>query len=873
MTATTWRRARRIFEASLDRPTAVRSRFVEQAAGGDRALHADVRELLRAHRAAEGRLPEPWPSRGSPEAPPLAAGDRVGAYSVVRELGRGGMGWVFLAERADQAFQKLVAIKLVSPGAILPEVFDHLLEERHILAQLEHPNVARLLDGGSTENGLPYLVMEYVAGIPIDRFCRDWNLPIEARIGLFRQVCEAVHFAHQNLIIHRDIKPGNILVTSTGTAKLLDFGLARWTRRQPIEAPRRALRPLTPEYASPEQLRGEPLSTATDIFSLGVLLYELLTDRRLFRGESSSHGLVKYLSRGTPIQPSVALDPPSPAAGSRDGPQGLSNRLLSRRLAGDLDHIVLCALQEKPAERYPSVQRLSDDLQRHLDHLPVSARGHTAVYRSVKFIRRHKALVAIVGIAVLVLSFSTGLLAVQQRRLVAERDVSQAALTRAETVERFTVELFTEADPAMAGSSYFRLREGMLDAGVRRIRSELASQPEVRASLMTQIGAAYGRMGLFDKALPLLRDAHALRIAVLPEGHPDLAESQLELGSLWADQSRFAKADLMLRRALKWTVRASGPESPEVADCLHELAQLTRDRGDRAAAEPMLRRALELRRRWLGDDHPKVAESLRGLGDWAWDESDGSAAEGYWKEALEINRKSLGPHHPSVAAGLADLAYAASLRGDQEESEVLFLEGLELGREVFGENHSQLARILYGLAWIDQHRGHLATAEERYRQVLAMNRSLFDGDHVHIAGSLNALARVHQAQGRFALAESMFQEALAMNQRLVGDDHGHIAITLLFLAELYSAQGEWQKAEPLLQRALPMARRAFVEDHRMVARLEYRLAEVWVESGRVADAELLARRAIASLEKAFPPQAPSLLEARRILERCIQASA
>lgn len=416
MTPELLHRIRTLYEAAVAMEPADRDRFMEQQAHGDVSIWQEVERLL----SARERLPE-W--LAGPLLGPAGRafdlvlnpsigmeGRKIGGYRILREIGRGGMGSVYLAERADGAYRKLVAVKLVRPGENSAEILDRFRHEREILASLDHPNIARLIDGGSTEDGLPYFVMEYVEGRPINRWCDERKLNISQRLELFRSVCEAVHYAHQRLVVHRDLKPGNILVTPDGTVKLLDFGIARVVeegKTRQLDATLTLLRGMTPEYASPEQVKGEPITTLTDVYSLGVVLYELLTGHRPYRLLSAAiHEIARVISEQEPTRPSdlVAAREEQPEAGSSETPatleavsevrEGDPNRL-RKRLRGDLDCILLTALRKEPSRRYRSVESLSEDLARHLENLPVRAHEDSLWYRASRFVRRHPMGVAI----------------------------------------------------------------------------------------------------------------------------------------------------------------------------------------------------------------------------------------------------------------------------------------------------------------------------------------------------------------------------------------------------------------------------------------------------------------------------------------------
>jgi serine/threonine protein kinase len=388
MTPERLRQIRNLFEAVVERPPDTRGTFLAESSAGDADLHAEVERLLAAHQHDTDLLPAPAIPAANPQR---LEGRRVGPYEILREIGQGGMGTVYLAVRADHAFRKQVALKIVRPEAGSQEILRRFQQEREIMATLDHPNIARLLDGGSTEQGLPYFVMEYVAGEPIDIYCDRHKLNVAARLELFRNVCAAVEYAHRGGFVHRDLKPANILVTAAGTAKLLDFGIAkvlRATDDATVYVTRTGLHLMTPEYASPEQVRGEAVTGLSDVYSLGAILYELLTGHRPYQMHSRLfHEIVRVICEEPPTRPSTAVGQPEDTASrARDA----SPAELRRQLTGDLDNILLKSLSKEPLERYRSVGQLDEDVQRHLQGQPVLARGDTLTYRIGKLLQRYK---------------------------------------------------------------------------------------------------------------------------------------------------------------------------------------------------------------------------------------------------------------------------------------------------------------------------------------------------------------------------------------------------------------------------------------------------------------------------------------------------
>jgi serine/threonine protein kinase len=621
MTPERWSQVEATFEAVVDRPSVERSELLARLCGGDEELLHEVEGLLAADAEARGFLePPPLPEVHSADlpAPPVT---RVGPYRVLEKVGEGGMSSVFAAVREDEAYEKKVAVKFFRPELESPVLVQRFRVERQILANLDHPYIARLLDGGSTPGEVPYLIMEYVEGRPIDEYCDARKLGVEARLELVRKVCSAVQYAHANLVVHRDVKPSNILVRSDGEPKLLDFGIAKLlsptvapTR---TEATRQGAYVMTPEYASPEQARGEAVTTAADVYSLGILLYRVLTGALPYDVENRPlPEILRVVCEEEPVRPSVRAATLTPEAAAA---RGVTPRALARRLRGDLDTIVLKALRKEPERRYGSVEQLSEDLRRHLAGLPVAARPDTLGYRSAKFVRRNRLGVAMAMLAALAAAAFVATLVVQAVRL-------RHALARAEAVTRFLKETLGSANPYGGIGRDVTLVE-VLRGSVGKIDTSLGGEPETSATVRETLGVTFRDLARYGEAQPLLEQALATRRRILGPDHPAVAESLMDLGELLSQTSGLKRAEELLREAVAVERRAFGNESLEAADALSGLGGVLRKQGDYGQAETVLREALAIRQRRLPGDDAKVAQSLRTLGAVLHDRGDYKAAE------------------------------------------------------------------------------------------------------------------------------------------------------------------------------------------------------------------------------------------------------
>lgn len=858
-----WRRINEILPLALELPPGERTEFLEEACGGDAALRREVDSLLAVGTARLARL-----DRISCREPSWT-GRRLGPYLLEEEIGRGGMGAVYAARRVDDAYRHRVAVKILRRGMDSDELVRRFQAERRILASLDDPRIARFLDGGTTPDHRPFFVLELIEGQPIDRWCEERELPVEARLRLFLEVCAAVQAAHRNLVVHRDLKPGNILVTRTGEPRLLDFGIAKLLEPGGDALTVPDLRPMTPGYASPEQVRGEPVTTASDVYSLGVLLHELLTRRR-----------PAVAPDGETIRPSTAVD-----------------RRLARRLRGDLDSVLLKALEREPRRRYGSAEELADDLRHHLERRPVRARQATFLYRAGKLVRRRRrALAAAVLLTAAAAAGAADRLA-QHRQTERERD-------RAQRISSFTIDLIRSSDPWEEGGTA-RSRE-VLARSVRRAEASLADEPEIQAELLLALGELHCRFGLVAEARPLLEKAMELRRAHFGPGHPLVAEMLERLGELEREQGRHPAAEARFEEALAIRRRAG---DPAVAQSMAAFAVLRRDQGRLQEAEGMFRQALDLLRRnrpWddrhllacagnlslllmdqgrLDEAEPLLREALAGfratrstlsleastvlnhLGNLLWTRGDLQAAEPFHREALAARRRLLEPGHPEVGASAHNLALLLIYRGRLEEAEPLVREALRIFRETLGARHPKVAVSLNNLAFLLAEEDRFGEAEALYRESLAITRSALGEDRPQVARNLRNLAVLLLRQGRPAEAAPLARQAVALAGRVLGEHHPETAYYRLDLAQLDLLAGETGKAETVVRQALEDLRRGLPPGHWNVAMAESMLGDCLRAQGRLAEAAPLLSRSASALAAARGERSSFARDARARLAR------
>ncbi len=780
-----WREVERVFASALELPADQREEFIASA---DPALRSELRSLLAAHEHLSSEAPNAGFLAGLDADRAVALmeavsgaehweGRTLGAYRILREAGHGGMGTVYLAERADDQYRKQVAIKIVRQGLFGERNVRRFREERQILALLEHPHIARLLDGGVSADGLPYFVMEYIEGQRIDRYMEERALSVEERLALFIQICQAVQFAHGKLVVHRDLKPSNILVTALGETKLLDFGIAKLLSIEPETGSTfTGVRPMTLEYASPEQVRGEAVTIASDIYALGVLLYELLTGVHPYRRSESTPArtLEQLILETEPERPSAVV-----TGGTR-----------ARRLRGDLDTIVLTAMRKEPERRYATVDQLAADVRRYLGRLTITARADTWSYRAQKFVRRHRAGVSTAFGFVLVLVAFSAVTAAAARRAQDERE-------KAEQTAAFLSELFTISDPSIARGQSVTARE-LLDRGAQRIERELANQPVVRAQMMSSIGSAYSGLGLYDQARPLLEGALALRRRVHGREHPELATSLYLLAYLLREQGEFDAAEPLFRESLVMRKSLFGEEHARVIESLNGLAFLLRGRGNFTASEASYREALGHARAVLDQSDRLLAETIQGLASALFGQGKYRDAEPLFRESVALHLQLLGRDHPSTMIVRYNQARNFQYLGDFGAAEPYYRDMLEQDPRIYGANHPMVAVGLTGFGEFLLDRGDAARAETYFRQALAIQRKALPRGSERTAATLVGLGRALLATDRPVDAEPLLRESLAIREMKLVASHWQLAESRSVLGACLSVRGRSGEAEPLL---------------------------------------------------------------------------
>lgn len=805
MDAQRWARVVDLLSDALDHPPERRAAFLERACGGDGDMMREVQSLISQHEADPDFLDTPVARvadllGASSEPEESWALDR---YRVVRRLGRGGMGDVYLAMEERQDLKRPVAIKVIRRGMDTEEVLRRFRTEERILAALGHPNIAQLLAGGVTEDGRPYLAMEFVEGRPIDAYCAENDLSVDERLRLVLMVCDAVQHAHRNLVVHRDLKPANILVTDMGVPKLLDFGIGKLLDGDgPIHATRTGLRLLTPGYASPEQVRGEVVSVASDVYQLGLLLYVLLTGHRPYGEDTESTAEVeKAVLYQEPPRPSTVVD----KVGSRGG------RRLRRRLSGDLDTIALTALRKEPERRYLSAAALAEDIQRHLRGLPIRARPDTFGYRAGKFVRRNLLSVAAAAVVAVALVGAGAYTLRQSSRVARERD-------EALEVRNFLLEMFGATGPDQATGDTVTARQ-LLDLQATMVDAAYADRPRLRARMLTVLAEGYDRLGQLEEAEALARRALELRTGEA-EDDQQVAESRALLGWILHESGHTTDGEALTREAIH-ALRAGRPVNEAVlARALNDLGVMREASGVYDEAETLYDEALARRRSLYGTQHRAVAVTASNLSVIRYRQGDYAGAVRVGEEALTAMRGALGPDHQRSLVIQSNLA------------------AMKLAME------------------------DVTGAEAEYRDLLARQTRIRGPDDLSTLRMKVALGATLESQGRWAEAEALFREVLDAQERELGPEHPDVAATLHRIGRTVSREGNPAQALPLLERSVRILKATRGASHPSVALALETLASVRTNLGDTEEGTRGYREAMEILSRSLGPAHPETLAMR-----------
>ncbi len=864
MDSTRWEKIQALFHDAADLPKSEQRAFLNTACGSDDRLIAEVLSLLREDARDSSLLGRDVGEIAHQILREAPLPKEIGHYHLQRVLGEGGMGVVYLAERQDLG--SLVAIKVLRDAWLSPARRERFASEQRMLAQLNHPLIARLYDADTLSDGTPWFVMEYVEGVPLTEYCSQHACSVDERLRLLRCVCEAVQYAHSHAVIHRDLKPSNIFVKSDGAVRLLDFGIAKQIESLEVASGQTGmdqtltgLRLMTPAYAAPEQIRGERVGVHTDVYSLGVILYELLAGRRPFD-----------LSNMTPAEAETVIvehDPEKPSTSARqtagvpgtNDPSGMNDPSVGKAAWTDLDVLCLTAMHKDPLRRYRSVEALMRDIDHYLNDEPLEARPDNFTYKLGKFVRRNKRAVAS---AALVMTLIIGMVTVFTLRLATARDAALAEAARTARIQRFMLNLFQGGDEAAGPSDDLRVLT-LLDRGVQEAQA-LGGEPEVQAELRQTLSGIYQKLGKFDRADSLLLSALDQRKQLFGPDHRAVADSLVALALLRSDEAKYEEAERLARDGLDMTKRHLPPNHPAVANATFALGKVLEGRGNYDQAIHVLDEAVQ-RQSAPGVPTADLSASLSELANSHFYTGHYDISDALNRRVLAMQTQLYGERHPMVADTLLNLGSIQFQLGNYVEAEHYNRKALDIVQSWYGKNHPETADTMTIL-------GQSLTYQQRFDEAAdLLQQSLVILEHLHepvpdkVAYALNELGNVAVRQGKLNDAATYFTRALDVYRSIYGDKHSRIGIVESNLAGVYVEHKEYVRAERLFRDALLIYAKTLPADHLTVGIARIRLGTALLGERRFTDAQQESLAGYEIVKKQTSPTVKWLQTARKDL--------
>jgi len=857
LTPRQWQEVKELFEATLQQPSEERPLYLRHACADDTIVR-EVERLWAYHTQGDEFLVSPLEHlaasmQKAATDPGESAGTVIGRYLLLQRIGEGGMGEVWLAEQKEPV-RRRVAIKLVKAGMNTREVMGRFESERQALALMDHPAIAKVFDAGSTPQGAPYFVMEYVAGVPITAYCDSHRLNIRERLELFMHVCEGVQHAHQKAIIHRDLKPSNILVMEVdgrAAPKIIDFGVAKaLTQRLTADTmfTRAGALVGTPEYMSPEQANssGEDIDTRTDVYSLGMVFYELLAGGPPIElRKIAFEEFLRRLREDEPPKPSTKIRTQDQTTSTEVARKRQTEpQALAKQMRGELDLIALKALEKDRSRRYGSPSDFATDIGRYLNDEAVLAVPPSAAYRARKFARRYRGALVVTCAFALVLIVAAAVSIRQSIRANREAAVAQAVNDFLQNDLLAQASAATQSGPSAKPDPHLEVRTA-LDRAAERIEGKFAKQPEVEGAIRDTIGQTYTDLGLYPDARKQLERAVDLRRWVLGPEQADTLRSMNNLGIVYEHQGMDQKAEALDSQTLKIRRRVLGPEHPDTLTSMSNLAFVYDSEGKWAQAEALNSQTLEIRRRVLGPEHRDTLTSMSNLAFVYEQENKEAQAEALHSQTLEIRRRVLGPEHPETLESMRDLATTYVNEGKYAQAETLFRQCLEIQRRVLGPEHRYTLRTMNDLAVVYDDQGRYAQAVALYSQTLEIQRRTLGPEHPNTLRSMGNLANVYGDQGKYAQAEALDSKTLEIRRRVLGPEHPETLVSMGNLANIYKQEGKYTQAQALFSQTLEISRRVLGAEYPDTLTFLSDAASVYQREGKYALAETYAAEALA----------------------------
>jgi serine/threonine-protein kinase len=871
MTGYNWKRIEDLFSKAIDLEKDERIDFLKKECGEDIQIFNEVLSLLESDENIHPLLAKKASDLINVEQKINFIGQQIGSYRIIEEIASGGMGTVFLAERSDGLFEQKVALKIIKPGLSTIPIIRRFQQERQVLANLQHANIARLFDGGVTEDKRPFFTMEFVDGTPIDQYCDDKKLSIKKRLELFIKVCEAVQYAHNNLVIHRDLKPSNILIQDDGSPKLLDFGISKVlsAEGENLDMPtitQAEINLLTPEYSSPEQFRKQNISVSTDVYSLGLILYKLLVGRSAHEFSASTFSEYEQVV----CEKSIAKPSSVLTRSDNEKTAGICNNRsvqenkLKKIISGDLDNICMMALRKDPNRRYASVEMLAYDIERYLNDLPILARRESFLYASRKFIARHKKAVAAAVIGFFVFN---GLILFYTFQLKMEKDKAEREARKSEQIASFLQNLFLVSDPSESKGESITARE-LLDRGANSLQRSLEDDPEVKSQLLNTIGNIYTNLGLFNSAEDILRNIKDSESKNFIERETYI-ESLLALARLYRIEGKYDEAKEILDEAYRTASENLNSDHPLLGENYLSLGGYYYETGNYEDSYSYFHKAENMFRKKYGNMNEKVAGAMYNRGTLEFDRGNVNRTDSLYRAALNILINIKGELDTEVAEFQNGLGWILRHKGEYEESKEYYERALNTRIKLLGKDHPDVAHTLNHMARLYYNQGLFDKAEPIARDALQIRLNVFKEDHPEVTASRGSLASILFQKGNFVESEAIYRKAYLLSLNKMGENHPYTAAMKGNVGRVLMELGEYKEAEKYLLRSFELVTEIFDKNNRYVTARVNWISDLYIRTGRYSEADIMLRSQIELLENEGHTNTSVFGESKSLLGYCL----
>ncbi len=852
MDSARWINVKDIFNKAVALNEAAREKYLSEVCTGDEELKKEVISLLNSFETSGDFLdnPDNILEQDNQTSKDPYLNKKISSYNLERLIAAGGMGFVYLGVRSDGEFTQKVAVKLIKNNFTSEYLLHRFQNERQTLANLNHPYIANLLDGGTTQEGIPYFIMEFIDGVPIDKYCDYNNLSIKERLEIFIKICSAVSYAHKNLIVHRDLKPSNILVTKDGNPKLLDFGIAKILNQDnPLAADQTqtAVWNLTPDYASPEQVKGENITTSSDVYSLGVLLYKLLSGHHPYKIDSYlPNEITKIVCNTEPEKPSTIIFSGEKSSDEKDNlfqssPEQISKMRkagidkISKILSGDLDNIVLMALRKEHERRYSTVEQFAEDINRYLRGLPVIARSDTIKYRAAKFIQRHK--FGVSAFLIIFLLLITGIIGISWQANVAakQRDKAEIEAQKVEKINSFLKEMLSSADPTNEGKDVKVI--DVLNNAVKKIDGNLYSQPEIRASIRTTIGITFQNLGYYNESALQLKKALNTRRNLYGDKNYKTAQSMKNLALVLNYQGEYKKSESLYLKAVSVYEELDSINSPVYGEALNDFGTLYMDLGNYPQALSNYNIAMRIFKKTYGNTDPQVVAVLNNIA-LAYDyKGEPDSAEKFYINALEIEKQRNDGESYSVSHLLNNLAFIYFENKKYEKALGYFEQALQIRRKLLGDNHPDVALSTYNTGCVYYYTNNFDKALNMIDTAISIWKKSIPSDHPLLGGAYFWKGKIYNRENQPKQALQYLVKSLKIRLKKNKGDIFLIARTRCEIGNSYRLQGNFNLSESTLLKNLNILKKDTIKNHNYVEEVNKILSNLYLKWNKPEEAK------------------------------------